>query len=137
MIEAIKQALEAYWPQIFGVIGTVAPIMSVMVPKLLNDKKIIKGQSSVMTAVKRFEDIRDEVMESIKHLEEISDTLKENASIPANLSVSIDRLVKSANAKIAELDDKVLELGEFKADIVRYVDEAKEKSETQDNPKDI
>lgn len=129
MIEVVRQALEAYWPQIFGVIGTVAPIMSVMIPKLLNDKKIIKGQNTVMDAVQRFENIREEVMGSIAHLEEISETLKENASIPANVSVSIDRLAKTANAKIAEFDDKVLELKEFKADLVRYVNEVKDNSE--------
>lgn len=129
LMEILKQALEAYWPQIFGVLGTVAPIMSVMIPKLLNDKKIIKGQNVVMDAVQRFENIREEVMGSIKHLEGISETLKENASIPANVSVSIDRLAKTANAKIAEFDDKVLELKEFKADLVRYVNEVKDNSE--------
>lgn len=107
------EIFELYWPQLLGVVGTVAPIMSVMVPKLLNDRKIIKKQEEVVAAVAKFESITGGVLKALDSLDNASNKLGESAVTPQVVIEALKPVILEAAAANEHVNSTLLKMEEI------------------------
>ena len=114
----IMEIFNEYWPLILGQLATVAPIMSVMIPKLLNDKRIIKQQKEVVQAVQEFKNIKGGVLMAINEMNSVMDDLRSSASIPASVTIAVGDMMEVINTKVVELESKAQHLNIIKNEIL-------------------
>lgn len=117
----IIEIFKEHWPTLLTWLGTIAPIMTVMIPKLLNDKKIIKEQNHIVEAIKKFETIEENVFKAIANLEETGNKLKTNAVIPAQVNESVNAVLTKLNKEIGKFNKQVQTVEDVKTYLINEV----------------